>query len=141
MGLIIILLFFAVDDIFIDLVAIIRGLRPKLVSEEELRDLRARPEKNVAIMVANWHEVGIIGRMINGNQKQLDYTNFHFFAGVYPNDPETRAEVEALRERYKNVHVVVNSKEGPTSKGQMLNEIARAIFETEKKISARNLFL
>lgn len=83
-------------------------------------------------MVANWKESGVIERMVVGNLKQLQYKNYHFFIGVYPNDTETLEAAKHVESTYPHiVHVIVNSAEGPTSKGQMLNQIVYGIFRLE----------
>ncbi|MNL05018.1 bacteriophage N4 adsorption protein B [compost metagenome] len=53
--------------------------------------------------------------------------------GVYPNDIPTWEAARKLEDIYPHkVSVIVNSKPGPTSKGQMLNEMARQILASEK---------
>lgn len=125
---------FVVDDLFIDAIAFAKRLGPKKLTSERLAQWRALPERNIAIVVANWHEAEVIGRMIGGNVKRLQYTNYHFFIGVYPNDPDTWIAAKQVAAFHSNVHVVVNSMHGPTSKGQMLNEIAREIVRTEPQL-------
>src|SRR5262249_10187125 len=128
---------FGLDDFFIDVMAIVHGLRPRKLSAARMSSLRAMPEKRIAIMVASWKEASVLTRMVRGNVANIDYRAYDFFLGVYPNDEATRKEAEELERSNLNVHVVVNSKEGPTSKGQMINEIARAIFRHEKASEAR----
>ena len=86
-------------------------------------------------MVANWHEEEVLEQMVEGNNKGIQYENHHFFLGIYPNDTTTKNIAEKLSARFKNVHVVVNSKSGPTSKGQMINEIITGIKSLEKESS------
>ncbi len=125
--------FFVVDDLFIDLVALFKRLGPKLLSDEDVSKLKIKEEKQIAIIIANWHEANVIGRMIAGNIRGVDYKNYHFFLGVYPNDMETLIAVQNLEAAFpKKVHMVINEKDGPTSKGQMLNEVVRGVLEFEK---------
>ena len=124
-------LIFSFDDLFIDMVALIFGLKPKKISQEELGHMHSMPQKRIAIMIANWHEADIIERMVHGNIGRLDYLNYDFFLGVYPNDIETLAAAKRLESIYSMVKVVVNTKPGPTSKGQMLNEIVHFITAIE----------
>ena len=134
---------FTLDDLFIDAIALIRKLKPLRVSRSELETMTRLPQKRIAIMIANWKEYEVIGPMIRGNLRGLKYDNFTFFLGVYPNDTETWAEAVKIQTRYpEKVQVVVNSRPGPTSKGQMLNELARQIFESENSEHDRyDLFL
>jgi bacteriophage N4 adsorption protein B len=125
---------FSLDDMFIDLVAWTNNLHPNELTDDLLQKWRAMPEKNIAIMVANWHEAEVIGKMVAGNNRRVEYKNFHFFIGVYPNDLETVAAAQNASAAFQNVHVIINSKDGPTSKGQMLNEIARSIFRREEEL-------
>ncbi len=128
---------FVIDDLFIDLVALLYQLKPRELSREELLALEKTPEKPIAIIIANWHEADVIGRMVTGNNRRLNYKRHHFFLGAYPNDVETVAEAQRVAGLFENTHVVINSKYGPTSKGQMLNEIAREIFKQESKIGEK----
>ena len=118
---------FAFDDLIIDIIAIFKNLKPKKLAESELAQMHNMPQKKFAIMIANWHEEDILERMIAGNIGRLDYLNYEFFLGVYPNDTATLQVALRLKEKYSRVQVVINSKDGPTSKGQMLNEIVNHI--------------
>ena len=119
------------DDLFIDFIALIFGLKPNRISDTQLGKMHSMPQKRIAIMIANWHEADIIERMIHGNVGRIDYLNYDFFLGVYPNDTETVAAAQRLESLYSMVKVVINSKPGPTSKGQMLNEIIHQITNIE----------
>jgi adsorption protein B len=135
-------LIFSFDDLWVDACAFYHGLEPTRLSASELEEMRSLPQKRIAIMVANWHEHEIIERMIAGNIAGLEYANYAFFLGVYPNDPLTAKRARALARRFPNVFVVVNSRPGPTTKGQMLNEIARAALASEAESGAAyDLFL
>jgi adsorption protein B len=126
-------LLFTFDDLFIDFISLIKNLKPRLISKEELEEICEQPEKSFAIMIANWKEADVIAPMIRGNLKGLQYDNYTFFLGVYPNDIDTWKKARLLEELYpEKVVVVVNSQIGPTSKGQMLNEIARKIILAER---------
>lgn len=137
------MLVFTVDDLFIDLQAFFRRLKPQRVTVEYIAKLKRNPEKQIAILIANWKEAEIITPMIRGNLRSLEYNNYVFFLGVYPNDNATVVAAQNLQAAYPNkIQVVINSHEGPTSKGQMLNEVARQIFNYEKKIEKTfDLFL
>ncbi|MEK2690486.1 glycosyltransferase [Bdellovibrio sp. GT3] len=124
---------FILDDLFIDSVALVKRLRPLRLPLKSLRRMKGIPQKHIAIMIANWKESDVIGPMIRGNVRGIDYENYTFFLGVYPNDTETWQEAARLEKMYpEKVVVVVNSQPGPTSKGQMLNEIAKKIIESEQ---------
>ncbi len=118
-------LLFLIDDLFIDIWALLAGLKPKKISPNELSSIKSLPEKKIAIVMANWKEADIIERTVTGNIDGIQYANYKIYLGVYPNDKETLAAARRSEAKYKNVEVVVNSFDGPTSKGQMLNEIVR----------------
>lgn len=126
-----------IDDLFIDLVSIVRGLRPREIIQKDLLSLATQPEKCLAIMIPAWDEGAILEPMIVGNLNRIRYDTVHIFLGVYPNDPETIAAADRARKRLPQIHVVVNSREGPTSKGQMLNEIIRAALDLETTTDVR----
>jgi adsorption protein B len=123
----------SVDDFFIDVYALVKRLGPKKLSEKNLVDMNTIEQKRIAIIVANWHEDEILERMIHGNIGRIDYQNYSFFLGVYPNDYKTLNIAKKLESNYQAVTVVVNSKDGPTSKGQMLNEMIHFIRAEEIK--------
>ncbi len=120
-------LLFCVDDLYIDIVALFKNLKPHEISERTLAKMNLMPQKKIAVMIANWHEDEILERMISGNTLRLDYSNYTFYLGVYPNDLPTLNVAKSIESKYSNVRVVVNRADGPTSKGQMLNQIVQTI--------------
>ncbi len=136
-------LIFTLDDMFIDLQAFVRRLKPQRVTVDYIAQIKRNPEKQIAILIANWKEAEIITPMIRGNLRGLEYKNYVFFLGVYPNDTTTVVAAQNLQAAYpKQVQVVVNSHQGPTSKGQMLNVVARNIFSYEANLGKKfDLFL
>lgn len=124
-------LVFTLDDLWIDLYALMHRLGPRRLSEEDLSRMHLKPQKKIAVIIANWHEDEILERMIVGNLAQVEYTNYTFFLGVYPNDEKTWRVARLLEERFHSVVTVVNSRPGPTTKGQMLNEIVGAVIKAE----------
>jgi adsorption protein B len=121
-----------IEDFILDMIVWLKGLFPKNLTTEMWQEMQSLPEKPIAIIVANWHEAQVIERMILGNLKGIHYKNYHFFIGVYPNDLETLKAAKRVEDIFPHqVHVIVNPEEGPTSKGQMLNEIVRNIFRWE----------
>ncbi|MBO9666401.1 MAG: phage adsorption protein NrfB [Bdellovibrio sp.] len=134
---------FILDDLFIDFVAFVKRLKPRVITTSVLSRMKRAEQKRIAIMIANWKEAEVIGPMIRGNVRGIDYQNYTFFLGVYPNDTATWQEASRLEKLFPDkVVVVVNSQPGPTSKGQMLNEIARQIIASEEKTGVKaDLFL
>jgi adsorption protein B len=124
--LIILYFIFGLDDFIVDFLAWALECRPSELARDELKEILDAKEKRLAILVASWKESGVLRKMVRGNSRTIRYRNYDFVLGVYPNDSDTLAEALELEQQYPNVRVVVNSLAGPTSKGQMLNEMIRA---------------
>ena len=134
----VIVLVSSLDDLFIDAAYWTRRLWRSLTvySRHPRFDFRALyklDEKPLAILVPAWQEQGVIGQMTELAATTLDYENYHIFIGTYPNDEQTQREVEALRVRFPNVHQVVCTRPGPTSKADCLNNILEAILQFEQR--------
>ncbi|ACA17716.1 general secretory system II protein E domain protein [Methylobacterium sp. 4-46] len=116
----------SLDDAFIDLMAFgisRRGL-PSLSGKSAI--------PRIAVFVANWHEEDVLGRMVEGNLARITCPDVSLYLGVYPNDTGTLRVARELECKYPSrVTVIVNTLSGPTSKGQMLNEMFRQVFERE----------
>jgi adsorption protein B len=126
---------FGLDDIVLDLMfwgrqamrAFERHKFPKLTLEK----LRSKPEARVAIMIPCWHESPVVERMLEFATTSLEYRRYDIFVGVYPNDEETVAAVQASAGRHTQVKPVINLLPGPTTKAQNLNSIFAEIERTE----------
>lgn len=99
-------------------------------------------EQWIAVLIPCWHEANVIRTMLKHNSYSVDYNNYYFFVGVYPNDPETTAEVEGVAEHNERIQCVVGNSPGPTGKAANLNTIYQAIkaFEKEKQFQF-NIFV
>lgn len=135
-GLALVLLYLAmgIDDFIWDVVTtFLRLFRRKRTLN--FRALESIPPKLLAVTVAAWHEEAVLGDVIENIIASTSYPRsmYHIFLGVYPNDPPTIQVAQALAERHENVHVILNSKPGPTSKAQNINHVIRQIrvFEQE----------
>lgn len=114
----------SIDDLFIDLLAtgITRSSAPSQVAGTIQIPL-------TAVFVANWQEEEVLEKMVEGNLARIPYDAVVLYLGVYPNDIGTLRVAEALEAKHPSrVHVIVNSLDGPTSKGQMLNEMFRQLY-------------
>ncbi len=128
----ILFLIFGVDDLIISFLLWWHDLKPSRLSREESLYIQEIPEKSIAILVASWKEAGVLGKMVRGNLNLIQYSRFDFYLGVYPNDPDTLEEAVALQNELPNVFVVINTKSGPTTKGQLLNELVQFVIESER---------
>jgi adsorption protein B len=80
-------------------------------------------KKTIAVFVPLWHEHAVIAGMIEHNAAAINYENYHFFIGAYPNDDPTLDAVRDLESRFPRVHLAVCPHNGPTSKADCLNWI------------------
>lgn len=131
---ILIVLYFllGVDDFLVDLFAFIFKAKPKSISRVDFENIKNLPEKKLSLMVASWKEADVIARMVSGNLNQIHYTNYKIYLGVYPNDILTVEQAFQMKLKYPSkIEVIVNSKDGPTSKGQMLNYMFGEIIRSE----------
>ncbi len=132
-NLILLFIILGLDDLFIDIYFWLKRPFPKKYRKEDIDEILLIKEKRIAVMIAAWKEEDVIGQMLTGNKKNIIYDNYHFFVGVYPNDRETQNAVLRAQKKVPNITLVVNEKEGPTSKGQMLNFVLKEIDKTNKE--------
>ncbi|MGB9907353.1 MAG: glycosyl transferase family protein [Candidatus Saccharicenans sp.] len=126
------------NDFFVDIYYWVRQIyrrlfKRRLIKPLTLDQLLAVDEKPVALVIPAWREAGIIKKMLLNTLNTIDYRNYFIFVGCYPNDPETQAEVDQVSEVYPQVIKVINSKPGPTTKADNLNEIYRGLCHFEKE--------
>jgi adsorption protein B len=112
----------------------------RLPTVEQLREV---PEEGIAILVPLWHEWRVIEAMVETNLRQVDYSNYRFFLGVYLNDGETKAAAQKLAAMHPRVHVVECPYPGPTSKADCLNHLYAGLqrFQTSRSIRHRLVML
>ena len=117
----------SLDDAFIDLLALgITRFRPRWLGDEP------NSIPNTAVFIANWREEDVLGRMVEGNLARIQIPQVSLFLGVYPNDTATLRVAKELETKYPDrVRVIVNRLSGPTSKGQMLNEMFSQVFASK----------
>lgn len=116
----------SIDDTFIDLfgLGIVRRGLPHVNEKMEIPP--------TAIFVANWHEADVLGKMVEGNLARIPIPAVKLYLGVYPNDTDTlNVALDLAKKHPDRVQVIINSLPGPTSKGQMLNEMFRQVFRTD----------
>jgi len=136
----ILILLSSLDDLFIDLWFWMRLVWRRLTVFKRAsyrpltaKDLRARDEQPLAIMVPAWAEYDVIAQMVENMIDVLDYREYVVFVGTYPNDHQTIAEVERMRRRYRRLQRVEVPHAGPTNKADCLNWLILSIFDYEKR--------
>lgn len=127
----------SIDEFFIDLCYFFQKAYQKLFIATPFKrltekQLLAKPEQTIAIMIPCWDESAIIRKMLENTIKTVNYTNYVIFIGTYPNDPATLREVDLLRGKYGNVERIITPNDGPTSKADCLNWLYEGILAFEK---------
>ncbi len=117
-----------VIDIFYWLRRLIKGQPFTAVRLSELVELE---EKRIAVFIPAWMESDIIEEMLLYNEKVIQYENYDFFIGTYPNDEATQAGVDAAADVLPNVIQCVGQQAGPTTKADNLNGMLRAMERRE----------
>lgn len=139
-GLILVILYlvFGFDDVIWDILTLLRRSSYRK-NHMDFTMLKKKPPKMLAMMIAAWHEANVIEAVVSNMIRSTIYPKsmYHIFVGVYPNDSETIEAVKRLEERFPNVHMVINYKDGPTSKAQNLNYVIRQIKLFEEKYDIR----
>lgn len=129
------------DDLFIDGYYWVRYVWRKWKTRHyeplTYEKLTAKEEQFIAVLVPCWREANVIATMLNHNCYSIDYKHYMFFVGVYPNDSESIAEVQAVAKSHEQVQCVIGSTSGPTNKAANLNEIYRYIKQYESSHQVR----
>ena len=126
------------DDFLWDIATIFNRFRLKSKNNQKLdfKDLNNKAPKLLAIVVAAWKEDNVLEDVIDNMIKSVIYPKsmYHIFLGVYPNDEATVQVAKNLQEKYKNVHVIINEKPGPTSKAQNINHTIEQVKIFESRL-------
>lgn len=118
----------SLDDLLLDFIHTIFNLKPKKVSMEEYLEWKRKEESPLAVMIPAWQEYDVLEAMVKTNLKRIQYENFHWFIGVYPNDEKTLSIALRMEKLYpEKITVVINTLPGPTSKAQCLNRILQVM--------------
>lgn len=125
------------DELAIDIAYIVRSVwrRIAVYSRHEVMTTATLPlpEKpgRMAVFVPAWHEADVIGPMLWTALQKWGEGTYRIFVGTYPNDAETIARVAALAEHDPRIILVVNTRDGPTTKADCLNALWAAMLREE----------
>ena len=126
------------DDLVLDAVCLWAWLKRRwATTATPLRFASGQPEKLMAIFVPLWHEHAVIAGMVEHNVAAINYDNYHFFIGAYPNDEPTLDAVRDLEMRFPHMHLAVCPHDGPTSKADCLNWIYQRMLLFEEHHDAQ----
>jgi adsorption protein B len=131
------------DDLVVDLFWACAWIKAKLRPAASLfppgeRQLDSAPQRRIAVLVPLWHEHGVIAKMLEHNFASIRYSEYHIFAGCYPNDTLTQEAVRSAAARFPNVHMALCPHDGPTSKADCLNWVYQHLLLEEE--SQESLF-
>ena len=124
------------DDMALNAICLWAWLRGRSRGAAQAKPEPPSAEKSIAIFVPLWREHAVIAGMVEHNVSAIDYENYHFFIGAYPNDDLTLDAVRELEARYPHVHLAVCPHDGPTSKADCLNWIHQRmlLFEEQREV-------
>lgn len=91
----------------------------------------------IALFVPAWNEAQVIAPMLRHTLARWPHRDLAVFAGCYVNDSETCAAMRAGAAGDPRVRIVVNEVPGPTTKGECLNRLYRAMREEEAATGRR----
>ncbi|MES3047036.1 MULTISPECIES: glycosyl transferase family protein [Sphingomonas] len=122
------LLLGGIDDLLVDLVYIGHRIRHGGRARLTLATLPLpRNAGRIAVFVAAWDEVAVIGGMLTTALDRYDHDNYRIYVGAYPNDRGTIDAVAAVAERDPRIRLVIGPRDGPTTKADCLNTLWHAL--------------
>jgi len=137
----IVLMIGGVDDFAVDLYYwcfyFFAGKKLNRFQSESPDKLNEVEEKPIAVFVPAWHEQDVIHKMLVHACETLRYQRYDIFVGVYPNDPLTLEQVQAVARTYPRVHAAISSHPGPSTKAAHLNEILEGMLKQENQTGVR----
>lgn len=130
----ILLLISGIDDIMIDLLYWFNRWK-YMRSLPDMDEVTAAGENSIALVICAWREYKVIGRTLTYALSRMKYSNYTIFVGIYPNDTKTLEVVKRIAQKNNRVVICVNSKDGPTTKADNLNQVYNSInrFESDNK--------
>ena len=124
-----------VDDLAFDCVYLALRVRRKLGGGEQPPAIELTPPsapKRFAIFVPAWDESRVIGAMLRAALARFDHPDYRLYVGVYPNDRATIGTVANVAQTDSRVRLVIGDSPGPTTKGDCLNTLWRALCADER---------
>jgi adsorption protein B len=117
------LLICGIDDLLIDLI----WLR---VRKTDVRAVLGR-RRRLAIFVPAWDESSVLAAMLSNTLKTLRHPRYRIYVGLYWNDRATVRAVLPIAYADPRIRLVFNPRAGPTTKGDNLNAMWRALLRDE----------
>lgn len=126
------ILLIGLDDLLFDALWLATG-RP------EPPDLPGTPPLGgtLAVFVPAWDEAKVLPAMLRRTLAAWAGEDFILYVGCYPNDAATLFAVSPLVARDRRLRLVINERDGPTTKGDNLNRLWTALCEDERACDMR----
>lgn len=116
------------DDLAVDIAHFaISVFRRRALPEDTAREPPPRRHKRLAVFVPAWDESTVIGAMLRTALARFDHPDYRIYVGTYPNDGATAGAVATIAESDRRVRLVIGTSPGPTTKGDCLNTLWRAL--------------
>ena len=124
----------ALDDLGFDVAYIALRLRGKIKSAQPVPKLSSGSERQkLAIFVPAWQEAEVIGPTVSRMQAVWGDDHYCIYIGCYHNDRDTIDACKQSVARQNNARIVIHSANGPTTKGDCLNQLWAAMQVDESK--------
>ena len=126
----VVFLVFGVDDVIVDLTWLWLQRRSAVDRTQPIScELKVGEPSRFAIAIPAWRESSVIGLMLATLRDRWPQADIRILVGVYPNDVATMSVVMKAACDDPRVRMGVNTQPGPTTKGDCLNHIWRALMD------------
>lgn len=122
------LLIGGIDDLIVDLCFIVHKLLQRNGHSRHfaMPAVTTAPGR-LAVFVAAWDEVAVIGGMLATAVDRFDHPDYRIYVGLYPNDPATIDAAARIAAKDARIRLVIGERDGPTTKADCLNTLWLAL--------------
>lgn len=125
------------DDLLVDILYLGRRIWRRLFVYSRYQPMTTATlplpadDREMAIFVPAWDEAEVIGAMLRGCLSAWGTERYRIFAGAYPNDRATITAIMQVAADEARIIPVITDRPGPTTKGDCLNALWRAMLRQE----------
>lgn len=130
------ILLIGLDDLLFDIIWLVT-LRRSRKATRHPRAMTAECEGTLAIFLPAWREDAILPATLQRMLTAWNGEDFRVYIGCYPNDAATLLAISSLVARDRRLRLVICAHDGPTTKGDNLNQMWAALGEDERKEGRR----
>ena len=124
----------AIDEFAVDVLYLWLKLKGRIGDRRLAKGAERMPlAGHAAVLVPAWHEDGVIGQMIAHTLRAWPQPEMTLYIGCYRNDPATLAAAMAGAGDDPRVRLIVNDRDGPTTKADCLNRLYAAVCADEAR--------